>query len=82
MAAATVNSGPNVDCWGRTTVVEVDVTWNTGDTCAFPDLGAVLWAEFITTTNASFGLTVATNVVTLASGGALTGKLIAYGNQT
>jgi hypothetical protein len=81
MAAATENSKVYTDYWGRTPVVILDVTWTNGDTYTAVDLGAVLAAEFWpTTTMSAMGLTLATNVVTLVSGGSLTGKLIVYGN--
>jgi hypothetical protein len=83
MAAATENSKVVIDYWGRTPVAVVDVTWTNGDTYTAVDLGAVLFAEFWpTTTMSSMGLTIATNVVTLVSGGALTGKLVVFGNPS
>lgn len=81
MAAATENSKVYTDYWGRTPVVMVDVTWTNADTYTAVDLGAVAWAEFWPTTSLTgVGLTIATNVVTLVSGGSLTGKLVVYGN--
>lgn len=81
MAVATENTKPYVDYWGRTPVVIIDLTWGNGDTYTAVDLGAVLAAEFWPTTSLSgVGLTLATNVVTLVSGGSLTGKLVVYGN--
>lgn len=82
MAAAVLNSTPYVDVEGRTPIVMIDVTWGNGDTYTAVDLGAIAWAEFWpTTTMSAMGLTIATNVVTLVSGGSLTGKLILHGNS-
>lgn len=80
MAAATVNSGPVVDYWGKHPMVELDVTWTDSDTYTSPDLGAIQWGYFVPTTNASYGLTLSANVATFKSGGALTGKLVLFGN--
>lgn len=82
MAAATENTKPYVDVFGRTPVVMIDVTWTNADTYTAVDLGAIAWAEFWPTTSLTgVGLTIATNVVTLVSGGSLTGKLVCYGNS-
>jgi len=81
MAAATENTKPYVDYWGRTPVVIIDVTWTDADTYTAVDLGAVLAAIFVPTTGTSeSSLSVATNVVTKVGGGALTGKLFCFGN--
>lgn len=80
MAAATVNVGPIANVFGNVPVVVVDVTWTDSDTYTAPDLGAILWGYFVPTTNASYGLTFATNIATFKSGGALTGKLVLFGD--
>ncbi len=80
MPAATVNTGPISNVFGNVPMVVVDVTWTDADTYTEPNLGAILWGYFVPTTNASYGLTFSTNVVTFKSGGALTGKLVLFGD--
>ena len=79
MAAAVENNTRYTDYWGKTPVEIVDVTWNNGDTFA-SQWAAIVAADFTPTTSASYGLTISGNVVTLASGGALTGKLEVKGS--
>jgi hypothetical protein len=80
MPAATVNSGPHSNVFGSAAVEIVDVTWTDSDTYTSPNLASILWGYFVPTTNASYGLTFATNIATFKSGGSLTGKLVLFGD--
>lgn len=77
MAAATVND-ISTTVQGNKQVVLADLTWTSGDTYD-TTLAKVNCFSFCPTTNASFGITEAAGVLTLTSGGALTGKLRAEG---
>lgn len=55
------------------------VTWdavtftNSGDTLTVPGLKRIEMFDFLPTTNSSFGATIAGNVLTIVSGGTITG---------
>ena len=80
MAAAVLNGVSGLQNWGNVNVATVNITsWTNGDTytCEFAE---ATWAIFIpnssNTGNTYYGLTIATNVVTLSSSGTLGGKLL------
>lgn len=82
MAAAVVSSGPRERVFGDLRVKIVTVTWNNNDTFK-TGFKSVLAMNFEPTTNASSGLTRAVVggqvVITLVSGGSLTGDLFVVG---
>jgi len=74
MAAATVTLRKQNDVMGRLRQVSagsVAFAAN-GDTWTVPGIKTVYSIDLIPTTNASFGFTLSGNVLTLASGGAVT----------
>lgn len=84
MAAAVVNSTSRRErVFGDMRVLLVNLTWGNGDTYN-TGFRAVKLMSFEPTTNASSGLTRAQNaqgqtVITLVSGGSLTGDLLILG---
>lgn len=59
---------------GNKRVVNVNLTWSSGDTYV-TGLAKVDSISFCPTTASAYGVTEAAGTVTLASGGALTGRL-------
>lgn len=81
MAAATENSTRVLTYWGNQPVEITDITFS--DTNTFEsEFASVLAAWFEPTTAAAHGMTISGKTITLASGGALTGKLFVIGDTT
>ena len=74
MAAATQNSRRET-LWGASRVIIANLTWGNGDTFDSLAGGLVTDGWFVPTTAGAYGLTFSAGVVTLASGGSLTGNL-------
>ena len=60
-------------------LVQGSITLANGDTWAVPGMKKIVGVDFSPTTNSSFGLTIAGNVVTMVSGGSLVGLINATG---
>lgn len=50
-----------------------------GDTLTIPGIKSVNTIDFTPTTNASYGFTISGNVITIVSGGAVTGQMSVRG---
>jgi hypothetical protein len=74
MAAATVvyNGRRNVTGHTREIAYTSVVFANTGDTLTVPGIKTIRTIDLTPTTNASYGFTVSTNVITLTAGAGLT----------
>lgn len=82
MAAATEPNARIVDYWGRTAMeIAIGITWNNGDTFV-SEFASVSTADFMPTTQSSFGLTHSGKTITLVSGGSLTGDLQVFADNT
>lgn len=81
MAAATVSGRRQNGVFGNRRVYSADaVTFaTTGDTLTVPGMKRIESISYTKTTNASNGFTVSANVLTIVSGGALTGILQVIG---
>ena len=74
MAAATITGRRQNQVMGGLRVVTADTIAfaNTGDTWTVPGIKRIASIDMTPTTNASFGFTVAANVITLTAGAGVT----------